>query len=210
MKTKVLLLLIMVSSLKLFAQNEGRPPEVERQALALKSELSLTDEQFARLKDINDQFRIESGRLRADKTLAREKMFEERKIMLGKRDSLIRGMLTEEQRVKWQAMRKRDGRPGNSARTVNPMEDLRKAVGFDDEQSKKIMALNGRMMGELKKLRSDTTVTRQDAGNAKKKIMEERNAGIKAILTEEQYKKFVAYEAENVRNRRREGRSVRP
>jgi len=206
-----MIFVMMVVGINLLAQTNADPSGGEKQAAKMKAELSLTDEQFGRIKEINEKFRSEQARVRADTTLTRQKALEERRRMLDERESQIQDILTDDQLVKWEDVKRGQGSGEKSkARWENPAEEMKTGLDISDEQVKKITVINSRMSGQFKKLRADTTITRENAARDMKKILEDRNAAIKSALTDDQYLKFVAYEAEKVKQRRRGGRPIRP
>lgn len=211
MKTNAMIFGMMVVGANLLAQTNADPSGGEKQAAKMKAELSLTDEQIGRIKEINGKFRSEQARVRADTTLTRQKALEERRRMLDERESQIQDILTDDQVAKWEDMKR--GRRSSEKSKVpreNPAEEMKTALDISDEQVKKITAINSRMSRQFKKLRADTTITRASASRGMKKILDDRNAEIKSLLTEDQYLKFVAYEAEKEKQRRGGERPTRP
>ncbi|MEX2231862.1 MAG: hypothetical protein WD824_06870 [Cyclobacteriaceae bacterium] len=204
MKKNALLLIMALASLNLFSQID--PAMVERLAPKMKEELSLTDEQFARLKKINEKFRSAHASLRADTTLTRDKALVERRQIQDDRNNAIKEMLTKEQFAKWNEVK---SGPRQKKTASNPMEEMKTALGLTDDQVKKIEAINLISGGEFKKLRADTTVSVANKRKTIVTIQEARKEKIKKILTEEQYLNFLLYEADKAKNRRREGGPVR-
>lgn len=210
MKKNVLLMAMMMVSSIIFAQkNADRSAMAEKQAGKMKTDLSLTEEQFTRIKEINEKFSSNQARLLADTAMTRENVRLERKRMQDERNTQIKGVLTEEQFSQWTAMKAKEMKKGQTkaragGRAGNQMEEMKTELGLTDDQYKKVMAINARMAGRVKKLRADTTISRENVRAEMKKVKEERNAAIKTVLTEDQYSRFLAYEAEKANNRRRE------
>jgi len=190
-----------------FAQQPPQPVG-ERQAVKMKSDLSLTDEQFAKVQAINHQFRQEHSQVLADSTLAREEILVARKRLMEKRDSDINAILTDEQRLKWASMKKPQRRKIPPRATIEDnMEAMKKALDLTGEQAEKISKINAKMIGRTRSYRMDTTMTRENRVAAIKVIAEERRAEVRKILTKEQYDKFLVFEEQQ----RRGGRpAVRP
>jgi hypothetical protein len=203
MKKYVLLIVAMVVSAHLIAQR-GEPSMGDRQIERMKTELSLSEDQFTRLKAVNEIFRKDQGALRADTSLTKEEVMARRKIMIDKRNNAIKGILTEQQYSKWIAMKNSHGRRAEFARNrENRMLELKKEVGLSDEQVEKIKAINAEMEKEFGALRSDSTMSRADRPKEAKAIVSRRNEKIKKLLTRDQYEKFLTYENERVQARRK-------
>jgi hypothetical protein len=204
MKKSALLLIMVLASLNLFSQID--PSMVERQASKMKEELSMTDEQFAKLRKINEKFRSAHASMRADTTLTRDKAIVERRRMQDERNNAIKEILTKQQFAKWNEVK---SGPRQKKTAANPMEEMKTALGLNDEQVKKIEAINLSATTEFKKLRADTTVSMSNKRKTMLTIQEARKEKIKEVLTEEQYGNFLLYEADKAKNKRRVGRPVR-
>ena len=166
-------------------------------------ELSLSEEQVARLKDVNETFFKDQRALRADTAMTREKMMAGRKQMMDKRNKAIKSILTEEQYTKWMAMRQEGShRPEPGRHRQDMTAELKKEVGISDKQVEEIKAINAEMAKEFARLRADSTVTRPERPKAARAIVSSRNEKIQKLLTPEQYEKFLAYENERTQARR--------
>ena len=125
-KMKMMLVVAMLLfSTQIFAQNRNVDPEqmAKRQTERMTERLSLTEDQAARVMEINKkaaekmQAARESGELTADNRREfRQKQREER-------DAALKKALTEEQWTKWESTKKeqqnRGGRQGNGQRRQN-------------------------------------------------------------------------------------------
>jgi hypothetical protein len=124
------------------------------------------------------------------------------------RMSQIKSVLTEEQQKKWAEFKekqmKRDPSPRRAERAKNQMEELRTLLNLSDEQFEKVVKINNDAIAGVKTLRTDSTVSRENVRGEMRKIKAGRNAAMKAILTEEQYAKFLVYEEE--KNQPRHGK----
>ena len=206
MKKNFLLVLLTACSISVFGQRPGSSGS-ERQIERMKSELTLSEDQYARLKKVNDEFESEMRRMRADTALTREKAIAGRKISMDKRSAAVKEILTKEQYEKWMAMKPADSRKARQGRSrgngYQSSEDLKEALGLSDDQTKKVKQYNAEMTGKFQKLRADTTVARENRMSAFKEIVADRNEKIRKVLTEDQYEKFLAFEKEHVQMRRR-------
>jgi periplasmic protein CpxP/Spy len=205
-KQNVLLLVMLTVSVNLLAQRSVDAVS-EKQAARLKSELSLSDQQLARFVELNKKFKDDQLRMRSDTSLTRERIMAERNQMMEARNREIKKLLTKEQHEKWMAMKPAQGREKREPqRRGNPVEDLKKELGINDEQARKIVSINTKMGAQFQRLRSDTTVTRENRGKAMSSIVEARNEEVRKILTEEQFTNFLVYQKQKAKERRGGGR----
>ena len=211
MKKILLAAMMLIVVHQAISQERGRPLRTEHQAVRMKEALSLTDEQFARVKAVNDEFRAAQSGLLSDTTLTKEQLLAERKEAMDARETAIRKVLTEEQYAKWDSLKKGDtDRVAARRPAQNPVEEMRKALDLSDEQVKEVVKLNADVTGAFRKVSADTAMTRPAMAVAMKKIADERRAGMKKILTEQQFGKFLLYEEEKRSARRRGGRPLGP
>lgn len=194
----------------IFAQKSAGPERAEK----MKTELSLSETQYTRIKDINEKFKSDQAELLTDTAMSRENVRLERKRMQDERISQIKSVLTEAQFSQWTEMNKNErklsqtkGRTG--ARAGNPMEEMKTALDLNDSQVKKVREINVSMAARFKALRQDTAVSRGNMRAEMQKVMEERKAAFKKVLTDDQYSRFLEYEAGKASQRRPGGRPVR-
>jgi hypothetical protein len=79
-------------------------------------------------------------------------------------------------------------------------EMIQKATGIDDATAKKVQEINlkySKIMRDMREKSDDREAMREEMG----KIREKRDAEIKALLTDEQYKKYQAQQEEMRKNR---------
>jgi hypothetical protein len=209
MRKNAIMCVMMVISLNVFAQEKNDPTMNERHAAKMKSELSLTDEQFNNIKALDEKFRMDQAKLRADTALTRESIMTARKKMQSEREKQIKQILSKEQYAKWMSMTHRQPQPSRQRESTSDLvAEMKNELGLNEDQVKKLKTINDMMTNQFRKLRSDTTTTAQNKGQAIRAAMEERNAKVKELLTEEQYEKFVAFERQKIREKRRGGRPL--
>lgn len=194
----------------IFAQKSADRSMAEK----MKTDLSLSDAQYTRIKDINEKFKSDQAKLLTDTATSRENVRLERKRMQDERISQIKSVLTEAQFSQWTEMNKNErklsqtkGRTG--ARAGNPMDEMKTALDLNDDQVKKVREINVGMAARFKALRQDTAVSRGNMRAEMQKVMEERKAAFKKVLTDDQYSRFLAYEAGKSSQRRPGGKPVR-
>lgn len=117
------LVLLMACTL-LFAQHKGdhkgpkgpKDPKATaaKHAERMKTDLTLNDEQYARVKTIYEQYEVSQAAVRADSTLAKDAEHTKMKKLKDDRDVSLKAAVTEAQWTKWQALKeeKKDGKKG--------------------------------------------------------------------------------------------------
>jgi hypothetical protein len=106
MKTSVVFLGLMMASSVLFAQRKFDPQATAtRQTEKMKTELTLTNEQYASVKSINDDFAREQQTLRDNSALSREDKMKQLKEIGARKNEALKKVLTAEQNSKWEAYR---------------------------------------------------------------------------------------------------------
>jgi hypothetical protein len=197
---------MMMISVFVFAQQPDRTAMVVKPAEKMRTELSLTDQQFEKVKQIQEKFASGHARLLADTAMARENRVVERKRMNDERIAEIKRVLTEEQYKKWSEFREKQMNKNSSAvrneRAKNQLEELRTLLNLTDEQFVKVVKINNDVIAGMKTLRNDSS-SRDNKRAGMKKLKDGRNAAMKAVLTKEQFVKFLAYDAEKNAPKRR-------
>lgn len=200
-KSTLLIALAIILCSNAMAQKNGPLPRVEQPIGKMKTELSLSNEQVLRIQEMKRNHREEHYQLASDTTLTRGARMEKKKALINARQETMKEILSMEQYHKWITMK-----PNHAHRTRRPLERLKEEAELSDDQAKRITAINASMAQRFAKLRMDTTLTRADRMKSRKQIMEDRNAEIKKVLTEEQYEKFVALSKEKGKERRKDGK----
>lgn len=205
-ETGIVIIMISVSSIVFAQQHADRPAMADKLTGKMKSELALSGEQETKIGEINKKYASRQAQLFADSTKTRDDRRIERKRMQDDRSAEIKSVLTEEQFLKWTANKEKHSTHGKrTASAKDEMQQLKAILELKDDQYKKLIAINMRMAGQMKAMRSDTTVSRMDFREHVKQIKVEKNAAIMKLLTKSQYEKYVAYQKEKLDNRRRSG-----
>lgn len=85
-------------------RHKGRANRLhEDHAVRMQKSLSLTDEQTAKIKTIDDEFHSKFGALKKDSTLAREDARDKGRQLRKEYQTKMKVVLTDEQIVKWEA-----------------------------------------------------------------------------------------------------------
>jgi len=206
MKTKsAMLIIFMVASTIMFAQRrESRNPEARADRLNeyMKKELSLTDNQYEKVKAINEAFGDRFRKLRKDSTISKEASRDEIKKIRDEHAAALKGVLTDKQYAQWTALENshKERFAGNRA------DYMKKELSLSDEQYSKVNAINKNFGERLKTLRNDSTMSRETARAEFRKIRDEKNVALKGVLTPDQYNKWISMKAKRSHDRkRREG-----
>lgn len=72
------------------------------------------------------------------------------------------------------------------------LERMKEELSLSEEQVKRLTEANEKFLQEHSKLRTDTTLTRSERMERQKGLMETREKSLKEILTEDQYKQWMA------------------
>lgn len=199
------LIVLVLTGLNLYGQTSM--DRKKENSAHLKAKLSLTDQQWDQLRQINEQFMTRQARLRNDTSLTRTAIQAERKKLAEERNAGVQKILTKEQRARWDSLRKAEHTRTSAHRKRSDFRDeMKEAVGLSDDAMKKIMEINRSMGADLRVLRSDTAATHESREEAKRAIIKNRNEKIEKMLSKEQYGKFLEYESENRRLHIRQGR----
>ncbi len=206
----------LVFSASLLAQRNSGESMADRQVERMKTALSLSDDQVARLKKANTDFREGHRAMVTDTTLTRGQLMARGKELMEGREKSVKQILTKEQYEKWMNAKPAATRRTWSEKRPDPrggrgqhIERMKTTLGLSDDQVKGVESANAKMMEQFRGLRADTTLTREDRMKEHKRIAEERRASISKILTKEQYEKFAAFEKKPMRERQQRGPALK-
>lgn len=173
----------LLASMSAMAQADGRNRGNDQYTARLKSELSLTDDQEAKMREINKKYREEYAKSRQERHEKDKQMFEAR-------EKEVKEALTQEQYAKLQAMRaERHKKSG-----------LKEKAGLTDEEAKRVESINKATWERMRELRASSGMTRESA----KEVMNERDAKLREALPKDKYEKVIAVEKERMNDRRGE------
>jgi hypothetical protein len=106
MKTSVVFLGLMMASSVIFAQRKFDPQAMAaRQTEKMKTELTLTDEQYATVKSINEAYAEKQVAVRDNSALSRDDKMQQIKTLGAEKNEALKKVLTQEQNTKWEAYR---------------------------------------------------------------------------------------------------------
>jgi len=109
MKKNLMLAVLVLISAVTFAQkgkHSHDPKErATRSADHLKKELSLNDDQYAKVKSLNEKYSERYAAVRKDTSLTRGRTMSQMKSIRGERETELKKILTPEQVTKWDALK---------------------------------------------------------------------------------------------------------
>lgn len=192
--------LMMVTTI-IFAQNLVKDPNefAVRQTERMKTVLSLDDKQYASIKGINEKYAVKQSELRKDSERVKNEKHSAMSEIKREKENEVKTVLTPEQQKTWeehksaQAEKRKQHRGKVSERHGSRMKT---ALSLSDEQSEKIAQLNAEFKAKAEALKKETGDGKEFDKEGFKKLRAEREASMKQILTEEQYKKWSEMKSE--------------
>lgn len=206
MKKYVMIFGLMIGSAITFAQ--GKVDSMERaskQADKMKAELALDDVQYQAVKAINEEYADKYFQLRRDSSLSKEERQKQAKILHEEKNAAIQKVLTDEQNAKWLPKQKAQAKK-HSAHMKKTRGDhamrMQKNLSLSDEQTSKIKTIDQEFAAKFRALKKDSTIAKEDSQQRTKQLLEEYRTKAKAILTEDQFKRWEDQKAETKRKRK--------
>jgi Spy/CpxP family protein refolding chaperone len=202
MKARVMIVVAMLMSTALFAQGHrhGGQHRGEHHADKMKSTLGLTDEQYAKVKSIDEKYAAKFSGLRRDSTQKNENR-EAMKSLRTERENEIASVLTPEQKAKWTAHREVQKKKHIEKRKDHEakVSEMKAALALTPEQETKMNTTNEKFKGKLKTWRN---AERRENRSELQELRREHEAEVKTILTPEQFEKWKTMRHERKHTRR--------
>lgn len=180
----------MVMSSALFAQDQKHSGSHRGQhgADKMKSALNLSDEQYTKVKSINEKYAAKFSEFRKDST-ARKENHEAMKSLRNEREQEIAAVLTPDQNAKWTAQREEQKKKHAEKRNDHEakIKAMKAELALTPEQEAKLKASNEKFGSKLKG-RHDAQ--RKENHGELQKLKSEHEAEVKSILTPEQFEKW--------------------
>ena len=193
----VLSALMMLSSV-IFAQKKDRHRgQREGHLEKLKTELSLSDAQYASIKGINKKYAEQFSQIRSDSVTGRNEKHTTLKGLREKRQNEINSVLSAEQKTKLEKLKKERAekrKEHQKARAEKHEAQVIKDLSLTNDQATKLKAENKSFFEKAETLRSshDNDVKKAEM----KKLRKDHEAAVKSILTTEQFSKWKAMRKE--------------
>lgn len=208
----MLVVALLISSIAFAQMKQNGHRNTGGQAERMKQVLSLSDEQYASVKSVNQKYADKFKELRQDGTGSRD---EYRKLQAERRAE-INAVLTEAQQQSWRDYRvaqRAERKKSFQGRNKDRMEKIKSSLDLSDEQVKKMQETNRKFADQRKALMGDSSLTMGKKREKFKALSGEQDAAVKGILNAEQYEKWKeekrSYRDQN-RGDRKHGRKVRP
>ncbi len=111
MKTKVMVILLMAMSSAIFAQQATTPKSEKhgKHSDRFKTELSLTDAQYAKVKDVRSKYAKEYARIYKDDAMTQGEAKKQRTALRQAQENEMKGILSADQWTRYQDMKKKHG-----------------------------------------------------------------------------------------------------
>jgi len=198
MKKSLMLVIVMMTSTIIFAQhaphaNPGHRGQGHRDHAdrfeKMKTDLSLTDAQYASIKSIDQKYVNKRTALWSDTSQTREAKGAAMRSMRTDEDQEISALLTADQKAKWDKLRaeQADKHKAHFQKIAEAREaKLKTTLGLSDDQSQKMQAVNQQFREKFMALRKSDTKDKA----AFDKLKADHEAAIKGVLTPEQFQKW--------------------
>ncbi len=153
-------------------------------------ELGLTDEQKEKIKAILRKQLGGAHAIHQNAELSAEEKMAKMKTIKEEISAEFKKVLTPEQFAKWKA---KEGQTLPQAQMgLERLHALVDSLDLSDEQKDKLRSLHEENMEKLEKLRNDSSLTLADKLDKLIEMRKETDPKLKAVFTEEQYKKWEA------------------
>ncbi|HEY5745624.1 MAG TPA: hypothetical protein VIU12_06090 [Chryseolinea sp.] len=196
MKKSLMLAIVMMTSTIIFAQHaknshKGHTDRFEK----MKTDLALTDAQYASIKSIDAKYNNKRTALKNDSAQTRDAKGTAYKTMRTDENNEIVALLTPEQKTKWDKLKTEHGekRKEHFQKISEQREaKLKSTLGLSDDQSQKMKTVNQQFMEKFTTLRKSDTKDK----SAFEKLKTDHEAALKGILTPEQFQKWTTMKAD--------------
>lgn len=186
-----------------FAQEEGKATPEERAAKKtekLAEIVDLSESQVTEISAINKENILAIQAIKQNEGLSEEDKEEQVKALKKSWHESVEAQLTEEQQEKLKAHHeaKREERKNRTPEEIaaDKTEKMKKFLGLSEKQEADVLALNLKVAQKIQAIRDNEEFTKEKKKEFVEGNMNDFKTVLKTILTEEQFKKFEAKEAE--------------
>jgi len=153
----------------------------------LKAELNLTDKQTEQFQAVKEKYKPELKAIRKNDGLSKEEKKKQVEVIKTKMDSEMKVFLSDDQYTKLAELRKerKEGR-----------EKLKKELNLTDDQAEKMHEIRKKYKPEIHAVRDDASLSEKDKKAKMKELKKAKNAEIKKILSDDQFKKLKEFHKE--------------
>ena len=211
-KNVMLVVALLISSIAFAQMKQSGHRNGGGQAEKMKEVLSLSDEQYASVKSVNEKYAERFKQLRQGNSESRD---DYRKLQQERR-SEINAVLTEAQQQSWKEYRteQRAGRKKSfESRKMDRIERMKSSLDLSDDQIKQLQEANRKFADQRKNFMSDSSLSKEEKMAKFKTLAGEQNAAVKGILSPEQFEKWKSerrHHGDQKRGERKRGKMGRP
>ena len=207
MKKIILGLTALTLTLSVMAQEEGKEKKSwgggDRKEMRggdhgkmqeMMEKLNLSEDQKAKMKAINDEFKNEMDALKSQK-FSEDVMKEKRMAIMKSRKEKIAAILTPEQKKQWEDMKpgkgNKDHERGDKRESrEEKFEAMGKELNLTADQSAKFKVLQSSLRTKIKDIRSSTSLSEEQKKSEMKEVYKNHKKSVEEILTPEQRKQM--------------------
>jgi hypothetical protein len=192
-KGLMMIMLVMISAIT-FAQSHrgGQRRHGDGQIEKMKTDLELSDTQYATIKEINKKYAAKHNALRGDSAAQSGKHIALNALRQEK-DKEIQGVLTPEQKTKWETFKaqRTEARKAKSKERLEKHEaKMKLELSLSEEQFAKMQAVNKTFREKVMQLKAQSPNENFRGNSEFQQIKNEHDVAIKTILSEDQFKKW--------------------
>jgi Spy/CpxP family protein refolding chaperone len=152
-------------------------------------ELNLSEDQKAKFKTLNEDFRKEMQDLKKQDNITVKEWKSRKEKLRSDHKKSIEGLLTNDQKDQLKKM-KADREVQSAARGEKRMAMMREKLALTDEQSAKMKELRSAMSEKMKGIRENKSLEPEQKKEQMKDLMKQNKEKMKSILTDDQLKKL--------------------
>lgn len=152
-------------------------------------QLNLSEEQKAKFKSLNEDFRKQMQDLKSQENLTVKDQKEKMKALRNDHKTKVQGVLTNEQKDQMKKMRE-EHKAKRQANASDRMEKMKTRLNLSDDQVAKMKTQRTEMSSKFKALRENKSLSDEQRKEQMKELRKQQKEGMKSILTEEQMKKL--------------------
>lgn len=191
MNKKILGALVLVfAAFSLNAQEGARKMHRgQHKAHAIHEKMNLSDEQKAKMKTLNEEFRKKVSDLKKNEDITVKEWKSRMETLRKQHQDNMKALLTTEQKntiEKMKAERKAKTAIDNKAR----MEKMKIDLGLNESQVARLEKQRSEYSAKIKALHENKALSQEQKREQMQSLMKQRKEEMKSILTEEQMKKM--------------------
>jgi Spy/CpxP family protein refolding chaperone len=152
-------------------------------------DLQLSDDQKAKFRSTNDEYRLQMQELRKKDDITVKEQRSRMETLRKDHQTKMQGILTSEQKAKLQKM-KEDRTAKHQADREKRGQEMKTRLGLTDDQSAKLKKSHTDMADKMKAIRENSSLTDDQRKDEMKKLKDQQHENLKSILTADQIKKL--------------------